>query len=65
MILVYSQRGLSFSVSNNVIVMGTCPELENVVNMAKARDVTGVKLVQICSPLQKLTGKWKGLFCNL
>jgi len=41
--------------------MGTCLELENVVNMGKARDVTGVKLVQICSPLQKLTGKWKGL----
>jgi hypothetical protein len=65
MILVYSQRRLIFSVSNNVIVTGTCPELENVVHMARARDVTGVKLVKICSPLQKLTGKWKGLYCNL
>jgi hypothetical protein len=57
MILVYSQRRLSSCVSNNVIVTGTCPELENVVHMAKARDVTVVKLVQIFSPLQKLTGK--------
>jgi hypothetical protein len=64
MILVYSERRLSSIVSNNVIVTGTCPELESVEHMVKARNVTSVKLVQICSPLQKLTGKWKGLCYN-